>query len=87
MTLELVAFALVGLLVGSAAAALPRRFASSRALTVATATVSGFVVGVLAHTAIGYPRPLLTVPTALIGSALLTSLLARKHTRSVALPR
>jgi hypothetical protein len=83
MTLELFAFALVGLAVGGAAALLlPRLFGEHRGMAVLTALCAALLTGSLAHAVLGADRLYLTVPLSAVGACLLVSLLARPDQRS-----
>ena len=88
MALDFVTFALVGLVVGSAAAlALPRLFRAPRTLTVLTGVTSGLLIGGLARVVLGADSLLASSLVALVGSGLLVSVLARPDQRSHPLHR
>lgn len=83
MPLELLAFTLVGLIVGSAAALLlPRLFTASRTMTVLTGVCAALLTGGLGHAILGGGHILATVPISAVGACLLVSLLARPDQRS-----
>jgi hypothetical protein len=83
MPLELMAFALVGLSVGSAAALLlPRLFTASRTVTVLTGMGAALLTGTLGHAILGSGHIVATVPISALGAVLLVSLLARPDQRS-----
>ena len=88
MALDIVTFALVGLVVGTGAALLlPRLFRAPRSLTVATGLISGLLVGGLARTVLGADSLLASSLLALVGAGLLVSVLARPDQRSHPLHR
>ena len=81
MIAELVAFALIGLVVGGGAAVLlHEHFPVPRPLTAGTGLVSAFVLGSVARAVLGGGHALLTVLIAAVSSVLLVSLLARPAT-------
>ncbi|MFC1412019.1 hypothetical protein ACEZCY_23745 [Streptacidiphilus sp. N1-12] len=85
MLLELLAFALVGLAVGGAAALLlPRLFTAHRGITVLTALCAALLTGSLGHAVLGAGHLYATVPISALGACLLVSLLARPDRRSQA---
>ncbi len=78
MLAESIAFVLVGLLVGALAlTARPEWFPPARGLTYGTALVAALLSGYVAHYALGGALPPVIVAISAIGSALLTSVLAR----------
>jgi len=88
MALDIVTFALVGLVVGTGAAVLlPRLFRAPRSLTVLTGMISGLLVGGLARVVLGADSLLASSLLALVGAGLLVSVLARPDQRSHPLHR
>ncbi len=88
MALDIVTFALLGLVVGTGAALLlPRLFRAPRSLTVLTGMISGLLIGGLARIIMGPDSLLASSLLALVGSGLLVSVLARPDQRSSPLHR
>jgi len=88
MALDIVTFALVGLVVGTGAALLlPRLFRAPRTLTVLTGMISALLIGGLARIILGPDSLLVSSMFALVGSGLLVSVLARPDQRSRPLHR
>ncbi len=83
MSWELLAFALVGLAVGTGATLLlPRLFTVHRAMIVLTGLCAALLTGSLGHAVVGAGRLYLTVPISAVGACVLVSLLARPDRRS-----
>ncbi|WP_354642214.1 hypothetical protein [Kitasatospora camelliae] len=78
MLVETMTFALIGLAVGAAAAALlPGYFPTSRSLTVATAVVAAMIGGLICDFSLDGRQPAVALAVSAVGSVLLVSVLAR----------
>jgi len=78
MIADVLAFALIGLIVGAGAVLLlSRLFTQTRGLTVTTALAASVLIGLIAHAVLGGGHLAETAPIAALGSVLLVSVLAR----------
>ncbi|MFG2842199.1 hypothetical protein ACGF12_03355 [Kitasatospora sp. NPDC048296] len=78
MLVESIAFALVGLVAGTAALlGLPRYFRASRPLVAGTAPAAALLGGVVAHFCLDGRYPVVAVAFSALAAGVLTSLLAR----------
>ncbi|WP_037607918.1 hypothetical protein [Streptacidiphilus rugosus] len=83
MTVELIAFSIVGLAIGlGAAVLLSDLFPAPRVVTALTGLCSALLLGGVAHAAFGDGHPVEAIVCAALGSAAMVSLLARPDQRS-----
>ncbi|MFC1417396.1 hypothetical protein [Streptacidiphilus cavernicola] len=82
MRWDLLAFALVGLAVGAAAALLlPRLFTVHRGMVVLTGLCAALLTGSLGYAVVGSGHLYLTVPGCAVGACAMVSLLAHPENR------